>query len=285
MILLEIDLKEKELFYVASSEIIFSNGFLNNISTSMKNIYLMISFNSNISFNGFNGEFFSQTFVYSTKCNITIFRLNLFGNPNYFHSVLISESNKQVIIEKSIFVGFNNLDLGAIQNFNTFFILFSSVFMNNNAINTNGGAVYTSNSNISFDANIFSNNSADYGGAIFFNCDNIDLNLMLSSNNFTHNKAKIGGGAFFSVYNVPNYSINDYSENSAEYGDDYASPPIRLSLVNNTNLQNMLQNYLPSSVISYDIILYLKDILYIDKRVYNRLSLFPVLLNLCLYLP
>ena len=184
--------------------------------------------------------------------------MTLVGNLDYFTSFMISESNTIIKIYKSSFFNFHNLNGGIIMNFNSQLKIFKSKFFNNYA--KNGGAIYSRNSNISFRNNLFYHNLGNYGGSLFFESDQIILNLYLEKNIFSLNKAYYGGGAFFAVYNMPLSKQNIFNHNSAKYGNNYATPPSTLSMISNKKIVNLLNNYLPSSVIPYDFIFELKDI-------------------------
>ena len=257
-VLIEILLERQELINVSGSEINLFNGSFENITSNSQKIYLMKAINSQLYIYDVNGKGFSQTFIYSSKSTINISNLKLIGNPQSLFSVLISDGNKLIEVTNSSFVNFLNKKGGVIHNKDSSIFFHSNIFINNNAIN--GGAIFTSNSNLSFEGNKFLNNSAYYGGAIYFDSTQTILDLKLQRNNFTLNTAKFGGGAFYSVYNVPMDITNEYLNNIAEYGDNFASPPIVLSLDYNSDLQNKLDNYLPSSIVSYDIVVYLKDV-------------------------
>ena len=160
-------------------------------------------------------------------------------------------------VNNSFFIGFCNLEGGAIRSSLTLFNLKSSFFVSNSA--NNGGAIYTENSDISFEGNFFNLNNAKYGAAIYFQSKNLILDLSLFNNSFFNGTAIYGGG-FYSVFNIPKSNNNTFSTNKASYGNNFASPPIALSLESNPLLNQILSNYQPSGIIEYNIVIRLMDV-------------------------
>ena len=257
-IIKEIFTTSKELISVESSEISFSNGLFTNITCSIKNIYVIVTRDANLTMMNFKASSVQLTFFYSTKSYLNISLITIISNFQNFISFLKSVANKLITINNSTFFGFSNIKGGAIDNDNTNIFINSNIFLCNNALN--GGAIYTKNSNISLYGNQFYNNTAEYGAGIYFSSDNLILELKMENNNFSLNRVLYGGGAFFNIYNMPSIVNNYYFNNSAEYGQDYASTPIILSMESNISVENILKNYLPSSLITNEIIFYFKDI-------------------------
>ncbi|WP_409199669.1 C1 family peptidase [Methanobrevibacter sp. DSM 116169] len=76
---------------------------------------------------------------------------------------------------------------------------------------SNGGAIYSNNTNINIKYSYFENNSAKYGGAVYSSA-----NMSMEFTDFFHNSAEYGGA----VYSSANMSMEftDFFHNSAEYG-------------------------------------------------------------------
>ena len=106
-----------------------------------------------------------------------------------------------------------------------------------------GGAIYVFNQNVSIVNNIFKNNSAVYGGAIFLDnngkikyknkvhivLDNLLMISNIKNNNFYSNVAAVAGGAIKWSKEMPIIDTNNvFSLNSAQYGSNIAAYPIRL---------------------------------------------------------
>ena len=206
---------------------------------------------------------FDNSFIDITKSILNVLNivLDVGGKNNSMRTIsfLISRTNLIVNVTNSTFLNFYSQNGGAIANLNTVLILQFNVFYSNKA--QNGGALYTRNSNLTITDNYFLSNFANNGGAIYFANDQNLVSLNISNNNFTNNFAEKGGGAFFTVYTVPFDLSNSYIGNKAEYGNNFASPPIMLKFKseNSTEIYS-LNHYLISSTIPFDLEFYLLDI-------------------------
>ena len=255
LILSDIYLEKKELISIANSNFSMINSSLNNIFGSRK-LYLMNVINSRIITNFITAENLSQTFLYSTKSTVLVERMNFIGNKNHTISAIYSDNNKMLTVNDSVFLKFCSSRGGAILNVNTVFNLSWTLFAENEA--DDGGGIFTSNSIVYFNQNQFHSNQAQYGAGAYFYSD-YDVDLLLINNVFSNGYASYGGGGFYSVFMIPD-SINDtFFNNSALYGNDFATPPIVLSL----NISDTyLRNYQPSS--------FLPDIAFILKDFYDN---------------
>ena len=152
------------------------------------------------------------------------------------YSAIMSINVEDIFIESSIFLNNTGSNEGGVLSFENIndisykTLIISSNFTNNNAIK-NGGAMkflnqYTQITNCSF-----INNSAIYGGAIFFGTNvNSSCYLLLNQVVFQGNSAFQEGGAIKSTYNLPQIINNSVvmRNNKALYGNNYASYPIRI---------------------------------------------------------
>lgn len=248
---------EYEIFSISSSNLNLENIKFGFIESSDHVKSLLIISNSDLFMNNVTGDNFNQNFMYATKSSVTINEINLIGEINSEFLAIISEKNVFLNVSNSKFENFTYNNGGAIYNEKTYFFLNSSIFFNNKG--QNGGAIYTYDSNVSFIRNSFFRNSANYGAAIYFFSQNLKLDLKLENNNFSFGIALNAGGGIFSVYSIPNVEGNIFLNNLANYGNDYATPPITLFFAHNEEIDYELSNYLPSSVFSNQIIVYLKD--------------------------
>ena len=244
-------LTKKELIYIVNSNFTIINGSLQNICCPTQ-IYLVNVGNSLINIIFLIGRVLSQNFLYSTKSSVFIEKMKLIGNLNYSVSAIYSDKNKILSVNDSTFSKFSGKNGGAISNIETIFNLSYSSIVENFAVN--GGGIYTSNSIIFLVKNTFYSNQAQYGAGIYF-YSNLEVGIQLINNLFSNGIAGCGGGGFYSVFMIPD-SINDtFFNNSALYGNDFATPPIVLSL-NTSDIY--LSNYQPSSFLP-DIAFILKD--------------------------
>ena len=118
-----------------------------------------------------------------------------------------------------------------------------SVFEHCSAVN--GGAVYTDGFALNMQGNEFYSNlalAANYqsveliqrnrGGAVYFVCSlHSSCSFSLLSNLFVNNSAGEQGGALFWADNYPLLSENSFENNTAEYGPEIASYPVRLASI------------------------------------------------------
>ena len=119
-----------------------------------------------------------------------------------------------------------------------------SNFTNNGDSNQRlGGAIYISQSDIAIYNSSFTNNTANEGGAVYFGCTSLaNCNLTLTNLTFSSNNAVSQGGAVYYDYVRPSFDRVEYSDNSAQYGPNIASYPVKIRLVNSTHNDVSLNN-------------------------------------------
>lgn len=240
------------------SNLLFEYLSFFNISILSQKLNLISIVNCDLILFNLNTLKISTNILYALKSTVFIKDLKIFGDILSNFTGVISINNRFLNITHSTFVNFTNIRGGAIYNENSYFILSFSNFSNN--YGQNGGAIHTINSNVSFTKNIFDRNSANYGAAIYFYSQNLILDLKLEGNKFSFGKANFAGGAIYSIYSIPNSVVgNVLLNNSAKYGNDFATPPIALFLEENEQINKEVSNYLPSSHFS-EMIFYLKDL-------------------------
>jgi hypothetical protein len=131
-------------------------------------------------------------------------------------------------------------------------ILNNCDFINN--INELGGGIYLSESNITVSFCRFINNTGlIHGGAIylFYHFTGIPEEYDWTFNNslFDGNLAeKGGGGALYWNWNIPKWSNSTFLKNKANFGNDMASQPVRLTL--NSSDTKQLQRFLSGGILS-----------------------------------
>ena len=111
-------------------------------------------------------------------------------------------------------------------------LLKDSVFSHNGADgSTTGGAFQIYNSDVSIQNTSFSNNIADTGAGIHFDCNSMTLcNLLLVNSTFNSNGAVTKGGAIYYGFNKPVSTYMVFSNNSAPYGPDLASYAVKIRI-------------------------------------------------------
>ena len=96
-----------------------------------------------------------------------------------------------------------------------------------------GGAICLYNSEANIVNSTFQLNIAIKGGAISFEWDCLDVwQLILTENHFIDNKATEQGGAITYNFINPLLLQNYFRNNTADYGDNLASYPVRIGLEN-----------------------------------------------------
>lgn len=199
-----------------------------------------------------NCLFFSQSFVSINN--------SLFNNTEAMNIVLeymdygtfFCESCYQVLVDASFFIGnLKTINGSAIfisatqQDTLTNGEIYNSYFFNNQAFEC--GTISINDYNISIISNIFEKNFANEGGAIYSNNDSksksvlyiynihfvlLEKNLwvIINDNTFLNNMAFQEGGAIKWIGETPTFSNNVFFNNSAIYGANIASFPIRMTL-------------------------------------------------------
>lgn len=119
----------------------------------------------------------------------------------------------------------------------------------NNSVLEGGGAISIKNSKTRIEDSIFKNNRAKNGGAIYFDSSQNSINI--TNNTFDKNEAKFDGGAIKWTLIEPKILTNTFTNNTAYYGKNIASYPIRMRILFQTqnesiSLQNLSQNSIPT---------------------------------------
>lgn len=156
---------------------------------------------------------------------------------------------------------------GSILLFNNFFI------SNKNTGDISeiypGSTVYfDSASNVSVDRSTFINNIGNIGACIYYLETQRNFFLVLKSNIFQFNQAQISGGAIYysqideNIIETP-YDSNQFINNTAgAYGDNLASPPMKLKFIENiSNLtikENNVINLIPG-ITQFNIVVNITD--------------------------
>lgn len=95
--------------------------------------------------------------------------------------------------------------------------------------NIYGSALYLLSSNATVQGSTFTNNSAYNGAGFFSSCSLANqCSTSLTNNTFDGNSALMKGGAVYYTMNRPTLDNNTFSHNTAEYGPDIGSYPVRI---------------------------------------------------------
>ena len=114
---------------------------------------------------------------------------------------------------------------------------------NGNTALTVGGALYIKDSVAVVENTTFINNTAIDGGAVEFSCSSVqNCNLTLRNNTFIENSGLHQGGAIEYNRVRPTFENNIYSSNSAPYGPNIASYPVKIRKVDSSQNDIILEN-------------------------------------------
>ncbi|CAI2373025.1 unnamed protein product [Moneuplotes crassus] len=228
------------LYLLSCDRVKFTNITLSNLKVLSDQI-IKVEKSYNVSFGDSIIEDQNKTVISIIKSQVDMIKnMNI---TNCFKALSISNSN-----------------LTLIQN-----LLFTKNGKNSDLIH--GGAVKIIDSIISIKDTMFLNNIASKAGAIDFECFSNDLcKLDLDNVTFTNNSASVQGGAIY--YNLirPKIFNSTFINNSAQYGPDLASYPVKMKMKNDSDSQIHLTGIGSGVVISAPVKLALLDY---DNQVMN----------------
>lgn len=98
-------------------------------------------------------------------------------------------------------------------------------------VSIKGGALLIINSNFTVDSSLFDSNTANYGAAVYISCQLSPICVAsISNTTFANNVAQnSGGGLMYDLYR-PTLSSLVFSNNSALYGPNIASYPVKVKI-------------------------------------------------------
>ncbi|CAI2370495.1 unnamed protein product [Moneuplotes crassus] len=136
-----------------------------------------------------------------------------------------------------------------------------STFINNGNIDSStGGAILVQNSKVRIENSTFNHNAGLKGSAIAFECTSLELcDLSLDDVNFTNQRASQQGGAINYNYKPPVITNCTFTNNSAQYGPDIASYPVRIRMTQDIHSDMSLTNVGPGIGLDSSIKLSLLD--------------------------
>ena len=116
-----------------------------------------------------------------------------------------------------------------------------------------GGVLNLFNSEVAITNSTFTNNTAVRGGAISFKCSSImRCKLNINNTQFNNNVASKEGGAIYYDYMFPSTFNVTFLNNSAPYGPDFASYPVRIGRVSSMKNDNISLNDVASGIVISD---------------------------------
>ena len=174
----------------------------------------------------------SKSSIYITLSIFSNFTCNLTQSDPFFSfidssTVLIFDSFFLNLIQSASIMAFTGSKLNETVN------IFNCSFLESACKNCMGGAISISKAKININGSTFYQIKAIHGGAIYMHCEIEDFEFCgfnLTYNNFIANQAEKGGGAFKWQMKKPFYSNNIFLNNTAKYGEKYASFFCRMGL-------------------------------------------------------
>ena len=107
----------------------------------------------------------------------------------------------------------------------------------------NPGAIYSKYSNFSLTDSTLNYNQGLNGGAVMISSsENNPSDTFIRDNEFSNNDASSKGGAIYYSYQRPELSGNIFRNNTAKYGPNIASFPVRIVLANTQEGSLVLNN-------------------------------------------
>ncbi|CAI2387268.1 unnamed protein product [Moneuplotes crassus] len=142
-----------------------------------------------------------------------------------------------------------------------------------------GGAIYLKNSNVSIVNSYFEHNQAIAGGAISIICSlHNPCAVILQNSTFSHNVAFSKGGAIYYNWNRPAMKGLKFQNNSALYGQDIASYPVKIvskgTLVNKIPIKDVASGLRFTDSLDLELIDYDHQITNLENS--NTVKLSPI---------
>lgn len=224
--------------FLENSNTIIENCHFYNIQVNGSSVFSLIS---QVMIINSSFLYFNYNTIHCKLGNLSI-SCTIFSNGNgksfdpneMLNGAIFCEDCNQILINNSQFISIKNFDDGSAikikATYNEQCYMISNCIFSNNSAKNKGGVLYIDNSNVIITNNYFIDNSANYGGAIYFNSDN--PKIILENNIFYNNFADLEGGAIKWSSLCPNIGkYNIFSSNNALYGNDFASFPIRMNML------------------------------------------------------
>ena len=229
--------------YLIDSRLSMIDSYIFAIFTR-KSIGACISaISSNILLNNNDFMSFEYNCIFLTFSHLTVSNSRFESNfttyaPNTYYGTIYCLSCLQVNISTNSFKNQQFIEQGGailidqnINKGNGEFYIEKCVFYNNSVISF-GGAISSFNANLTISNNLFKQNKAEKGGAIYYDGNDVTYSQMrLKNNSFYKNSASLEGGAIKWAYIEPLFDLNNiYELNTALYGDNIAAFPLRIKV-------------------------------------------------------
>ena len=237
------------------------NANFNKIGQKNKgNFIFLLKFSELNIFNVTIKESFSPGFFVQDQAIFISEKINIINKELeksfLFNSFVFCFNCKKLQIKFINFYGIKSNQSGGVIKFQannflikTDFLIQNSKFIKCGSMNF-GGVLAISSSKITIKHCIFDESFSKRGGVAYYYCSENEVKnnyclLNFENNSFTNNKAKINGGIIYWLYKEPIFSNNNYKNNSAFYGSNFSSFPIKLNFTikaNNKIIYDSMKN-------------------------------------------
>lgn len=226
--------------------VIENSSFFNELSFLIMDGFTFFSSNISIS-----NSIFAKTVIHCEESNFSFIHSKYFTTFTSSKSFFVCYNCLSCTFKYS---DFSNNHLNNVINANgsilnidsdiqeTLIVIENCQFINNSAIGF-GGAAFLRNCQGNIENNLFQFNLAQEGGALYLEFNG---SLIISSNKFYMNTGKKQGGSIYYSKKRPLFFENEFNNNSAEYGENIASYPIRIKSSENSTYF-MIKNVIPES--------------------------------------
>lgn len=222
------------------STLIIQDTHINNISIGIQGDLIQAS-QSTINFSNIIVQNFYTIPIYLVNCDIFIENSKIFqeiSNKSQGIGGLLCLNCKKLKMMNTSLENISNSNqfsgsltiIGSSQQENNFFSIENCKFAKNWGLS--GGSISINNTNVSIVECEFSSNIAETGAGIYFYCSlDVDCIWNLENNTFINNTANVSGGAIkWEPYEPLNVEKNEYLNNEAFFGPNFASQPVRFSI-------------------------------------------------------
>jgi len=108
--------------------------------------------------------------------------------------------------------------------------------------------------------NVFDHNLADTGGVVGPNCwEGSTCAFIYQENVFSNNVAITKGGAYYYPKYRPKLINNTFTNNTAKYGPDIGSIPIKIFINDSISNEVILENIPSGQIVPFEMTISLKD--------------------------
>jgi hypothetical protein len=148
---------------------------------------------------------------------------------------------------------------------------------NGNTATRYGGSISITDSDVSITNSTFNGNAATDGAAISFRCSSSILcDLDVSNSTFTNNSAATQGGAIYYNFIRPQMSNLIFTNNTAQYGQNIASYPLKIKLQNSdsdtTELNKIGSGIKLNETLAFELVDFDNQVMVLDSE--NSISIF-----------